>query len=70
MLLLINTLIGNINFEQALLYSRVLLKIIEISLEVINLYYKGKNEENYISSFTKNSGNIQDIYIFIFLMLL
>ena len=39
---LINSLIGNIHFELALLYIRALLKIIEISLKLINFCYKGK----------------------------
>ena len=43
LLLLINTLIGDNNYEQALLYSRLLLKIIEISQKFIYSYNQDNN---------------------------
>ena len=50
LLLLINTLIGDNNYEQALLYSRLLLKIIEISHKFIYFNNQDNNEANKISS--------------------
>ena len=49
MLLLINTLIGDNNYEQALLYSRSLLKIIEASQKFIHKNNCESNGENKIS---------------------
>ena len=49
MLLLINTLIGDNNYEQALLYSRALLKIIEASQKFIHKNNYENNGENKIS---------------------
>ena len=49
MLLLINTLIGDNNYEQALLYSRSLLKIIETSQKFIHYYSFENNGENKLS---------------------
>ena len=43
LLVLINTLIGDSNYEAALLYSRLLIKVIEISLKYI---YSGNYEKN------------------------
>ena len=48
LLILINTLIGDNNYEQALLYSRLLLKIIEISQKFI--FIKDDGNSNKISS--------------------
>ena len=47
---LINLLIGDKNYEQALLYSRLLFKIIEISLKFI--YYNNKENKQKIPIFT------------------
>ena len=51
LLLLINTLIGDYNYDQALLYSRQLLKIIEISQKFINFYNQDNNNKDKISPF-------------------
>ena len=47
---LINTLIGDNNYEQALLYSRSLLKVIEASKQIIHFNNLDNNVENKISS--------------------
>ena len=66
MLSLINTLIGDNNFEQALLYCRSLLKIIETSQRFINFCNKGNNEENHISPFTSKKFMKYTGYAFLF----
>lgn len=48
LLLLINTLIGDNNYEQALLYCRLLLKIIEISQKFIFVYNQDNSNINKI----------------------
>jgi hypothetical protein len=52
LLLLINTLIGDNNYDQALLYCRLLLKIIEISQKFIKSYNQDNNNQNKISPLT------------------
>ena len=52
LLLLINTLIGDNNYDQALLYCRLLLKIIEISQKFIKFYNQDNNNQNKISPLT------------------
>ena len=49
LLLLINTLIGDNNYEQALLYARLLLKILEISQKFIYFHNLENSAENRIS---------------------
>ena len=49
LLILINALIGDSNYELALLYCRLLLKIIEISQKFIYSYNQEKKNENKIS---------------------
>ena len=61
LLILINTLIGDSNYELALLYCSLLLKIIEISQKFIYFNNQEKNNENKISpliskKFIKYSG--------------
>ena len=48
LLSMINILIGDNNYNQALLYCRTLLKVVEISQKVI--YYNSKQDDNKISS--------------------
>ena len=52
LLLLINTLIGDNNYDQALLYCRQLLKIIEISQKFIKFNNQDNNNTNKISPLT------------------
>ena len=66
MLSLINTLIGDNNFEQALLYNRSLLKIIETSQKFINFCNKGNYEENHISPFISKKFMKYTGYAFLF----